>query len=314
MNFDKSDDKFCKIKQKLFYKRFVDDSIRRRKKDTVDELFQSLNDYHPKIKFTIEVAPFKFLDTKISYEKNVKTSVYRSEKKLPVHWSSKTPKKYKRNAINTDLHRAKKITSDFGEEVSKIREKFRRANYPPRFTDSVIRQFEEKGDDELLIPANFFEVPKKFVSVNIPYCESNEILAKKFTTKFHEFTENTYSLNIKWNTKKVKSLFSLKSKNPHPSCKIYEGECNCGETYIGETVRNVEVRWNEHNSLQGVSEPSRHLQNHPDHVFSWKVLFSAPSNTRERKNLEASIIAIKKPSLSNQIDTKVLFLFRNGIT
>ena len=36
--------------------------------------------------------------------------------------------------------------------------------------------------------------------------------------------------------------------NLHPSCKIYKGECTCGETYVGETVRNVEVRWAEHNN------------------------------------------------------------------
>ena len=58
-----------------------------------------------------------------------------------------------------------------------------------------------------------------------------------------------FDLYIKWNIKKVKSLFKLKSNNPHTSCKIYEGTSSCGETYIGETKRNVEVRWSEHNSL-----------------------------------------------------------------
>lgn len=302
-------------KNPKFYKRFVDDSIRRREKGTFDELLQNMNNYHAKIKFTTEVAPVKFLDTEIAYEEDgIKTSVYRSDKKLPVHWSSKIPKKYKRNAINTDLHRAKKIASNFADELNKIRQKFKKANYPERFTESVIRQFAEKNDDEPLIPTNFFEIPKSFVWVSLPYCEKNEEISKNFIRKFHKFTGNAYTLCIKWNTKKVKSLLSLKSKNPHPSCKIYYGECNCGETYIGETARNVEVRWKEHNSLQGSSEPSRHLQSHPDHAFSWKVLFSAPLNTRERKNLEASIIAIKRPSLNNQIDTKVLLLFRNGIT
>ena len=81
----------------LFYKRFVDDSINRREKNKPDELFNKLNSYHPKIKFTIEITPEKFLDTKIIYEKNIQASVYRSENKLPNHWNSKVPKKYKRN-------------------------------------------------------------------------------------------------------------------------------------------------------------------------------------------------------------------------
>ena len=97
----------------VFYKRFVDDSINRRSKNEPDRLFEKLNSYHKNIKFTVEVAPNKFLDTKIEYgEDNVNTSVYRSENKLPVHWTSKIPKRYKRNTINTDLHRAEKIASE----------------------------------------------------------------------------------------------------------------------------------------------------------------------------------------------------------
>ena len=171
----------------------------------------------------------------------------------------------------------------------------------------------EKDDGPLIPPYFYDETPKIFVSCSVPFCEKNEDLSKKFIQKFHEFTGNKYTLCIKWNTKKVRSLFNLKSKNPHPSCKIYQGDCSCGETYIGKTARNVEVRWKEHN-IMGNSEPSKHLQNNPDHVFTWKVLYSATLNSRERKNLEASAIAIKKPSLNNQMDTKVLHLFRNGIT
>ena len=134
-------------------------------------------------------------------------------------------------------------------------------------------------------------------------------------SRFHEFTKNKYTVLIKWNTRKVKSLFKLKSQNPHPSCKIYVGECLCGETYIGETARNVEVRWGEHNSLKGNSEPAKHLErNDNNHLFNWKILMSAPLKSKERKNLEAFQIALKKPTLNNQLETKQLNLFRNGIT
>ena len=40
----------------------------------------------------------------------------------------------------------------------------------------------------------------------------------------------------------TKTLFKLKDKSLHSACKIYHGVCSRGETYIGETVRNVETR------------------------------------------------------------------------
>ena len=84
----------------LFYKRFVDDIINRRKKNTPD----SLDCYHPNINFTVEVNPSKFLDSNIKiFNGKVKTSVYRKPNKMPVHWTSKVPKRYKRNLINDDL-------------------------------------------------------------------------------------------------------------------------------------------------------------------------------------------------------------------
>ena len=88
-----------------------------------------------------------------------------------------------------------------------------------------------------------FEVKKPFLLLEIPYCEQNEIASKRFIKKFHQFTGEKYDIAVKWLTKKVKSLFPLKDRNLHPSCKIYKGICSCGETYIGETIRNVEERW-----------------------------------------------------------------------
>ena len=41
---------------------------------------------------------------------------------------------------------------------------------------------------------------------------------------------------------------------------------------------------------------------------------AAPINDRVRKNLEASFIALSRPSLNEQIDANTLLLFRNGVT
>ena len=88
----------------------------------------------------------------------------------------------------------------------------------------------------------------------------------------------------------------------------------CGQTYIGETKRNVELRWDEHNDAQKSSEPAKHLFHHPTHSFTWSIIMSAPQNIRVRKNLEASFIALKAPVLNNQMESKKLTLFRHGVT
>ena len=42
---------------------------------------------------------------------------------------------------------------------------------------------------------------------------------------------------------------------------MYEGKCNCGENYIGETGRNVTIRWDEHSDIDKHSEPESILNN-----------------------------------------------------
>ena len=86
-----------------------------------DEHYNALNSYHQNIKLTLELNPTKFLDTKIIRSNGkIITQVYNNMKKLPVHWASKTPVRYKRNAIIGELHRAKKIASNFDIEIKRI--------------------------------------------------------------------------------------------------------------------------------------------------------------------------------------------------
>ena len=45
--------------------------------------------------------------------------------------------------------------------------------------------------------------------------------------------------------------------------------------YIGESRRNVRIRWDEHEDPKKDSEPAKQLRNHPGHSFSGKILLSA---------------------------------------
>ena len=166
----------------------------------------------------------------------------------------------------------------------------------------------------MIIPPQLFEIPKEILFLQVPFCETNEERSTNFLNKFHNFTNEKFKLTSRLNTQNLKSLFSLKDKDLYPTSKIYKGIYSCESTYVGETKWNVEVRYSEHNHPGGKSEPSNHLYQNINHVFTWPVICSAPKIDRTRKNLEAFYVALMRLNLNEQCDSNVLTLSRNGIT
>ena len=64
---------------------------------------------------------------------------------------------------------------------------------------------------------------------------------------------------VLWSTRNIKSLFLHKDKVGHRSCVIYEEKCPYKLSCIGETKRDSEVRWKEHEVPAGKSESAKHL-------------------------------------------------------
>ena len=147
--------------------------------------------------------------------------------------------------------------------------------------------------------------------MQIPFLEVNEKGSKKFLNKFYNFSNEKFKLVIRRKTRNLKSLFPLKDKDLHFTCKICKGSCE--STYVGETNRNVEVRYSEHNHPSGKSEPSKHLNQNINHMFNWSVICSAPKIDRTRKDLEAFYITIMKPNLNEQCNSNLLTHLRNCI-
>ena len=102
-----------------FYKRFVDDIYRWRKRSVQDELFDKMNSYHPNIKLINEISPQKILRHQ-DLQNFQSSSVFYvlKENKQSIHWNSTVPKSYKRNVIIGDVHCAKRISCDFDYEIS----------------------------------------------------------------------------------------------------------------------------------------------------------------------------------------------------
>ena len=89
------------------------------------------------------------------------------------------------------------------------------------------------------------------------------------------------------------------------------GVCSCEETYIGETIKNVENRWNKHNIPSEKSNSSKHLNSNILHRFSWSVICKAPIKKFTHKILEEYFIV---PTLNDQIELDLLHLFKNENT
>ena len=118
-------------------------------------------------------------------------------------------------------------------------------------------------------------IEKQF-TIRTPFCKLNEHHALKFIRKLKSFTKEKYSFVVIWKTRNIRSLFNLKNKVSHVSSVLYEGKCNCGENCIGETGRNVTIRWTEHSDISKNSEPAKYLNQFREHIFNWKILKRAP--------------------------------------
>ena len=123
----------------LFYKRYVDDIFRRRKKNYTDQLYHELNNYHPNINLTIEINPKMFLDTQvITQNGKIETTVYRK----------------------STNHRYQLHLNDIKEtQQTYILEKFLAVDYPQKFVESVICHFQNgkigSVEDDYIIARHF---------------------------------------------------------------------------------------------------------------------------------------------------------------
>ena len=76
----------------------------------------------------------------------------------------------------------------------------------------------------------------------LPKCPSNDRDVKHFIDKIESFTNGKVNFIVLWSTKNIISSFPLKDRVKHLSYVIYEGKRSCGRRYVGETIRNSDIR------------------------------------------------------------------------
>ena len=100
----------------------------------------------------------------------------------------------------------KEYHQNFDEEIPLIKEKFMKADYPLRFINSVVNEFQkgkECGGGSFIIQTSLFEIAKPLIFVEIPYFELNEIKSKHFMKKFHKFTNKSFRMVVMWKTRNI---------------------------------------------------------------------------------------------------------------
>ena len=307
------------------YKRFMDDIFCLFENEKqADLFFQYLNNQHPNIKFTFEKQnndrlPFLDININLNNQGSFWTSIYRKPTftGLFTNFKSFVPFSYKLALINTLIHRVYKICNSwtlFHNDICNLTKILKRNSYPPKLINRQINKYLNKQyifsnntcgkDVEKEINKYYFKIP--FIGKK----------SKETKIRISEISQR-YCKNLKvitcFSLLKIGSFFSVKDKTPtaQKSSIVYLFSCaGCNASYIGETIRKLSDRADEHLNSGKSSVIFDHLKsskncNDKCDLSSFKIIDSAQSEFR-LKLKEAIHIRLKKPSLNKQIKHEFL--------
>ena len=335
-------DELIKKGKILKWCRFVDDCFAIIDKDSEELIFDKLNSWDSKLTFTTEKMSengLVFLDCLIFYkDKKLHSKKYRKEGINTVvsnYEHSVMCKKYLRNSIFTMLHREKDCSSSqelFLESLEELKEVLRRNNYPQRLVDSKIAEF-LKNDQKPDRPPKVHTLCLDYNSANIEAYVNNLIKRMKKLVP-------SFEVNIAYKTQKVCSIFSNTAKVcldfDEVTNTIYQFQCPCNSTYVGQSERPLVTRIREHQQpsrSKNLPEKTTGIYKHIDRcpVYQQKRNLFAPVLTKkikfeffkthfkilkkgfrsdfERRKTEAFYIRVKSPDLNDQRDHTFFKLF-----
>ena len=110
----------------------------------------------------------------------------------------------------------------------------------------------------------------------------------------------------------IGKLFPYKDRQSllHSSGVVYQLTCSCGQSYIGQTKRNLITRLNEHRTCED-SEVCKHLLNNPNYQINFdspKILDRCNHVTKLRIK-ETFQISKTEPQLNVDNQSLPLYLF-----
>ncbi len=306
----------AKLNHTTLYKRYVDDVFAIVDHlNEAEELLSTMNNLHPKIKFTMELErdnQISFLDVHLSRQTDgsITRRVFHKNtwKGQYLHFLSFVPVQWKRNLVCNLFQRTRKICSEdtVDAELASLKNTLLRLGYPPRFIDKYNKPLRTKMTELL--------APKKPVFISLPFKGDNILHTIK--RRLLSAIQRTYyaaELIICSPTKPLPVPCAKDALPLHATSNcVYEFTCTCGCKYIGRTQRQLAARAKEHlpswlfkqenrTPRSSITEHLLDAGHSVDPIASFRVLVRARTN-RILRYLEAAAIRRFKPDLCKQLE------------
>ena len=297
-----------------FYKRFVDDTLAAVKDvPTAEAFLVTLNNCHPSISFTMEIAtngklPFVGIEILKKGCKLV-TSVNRKPTNtgLLLHHQSHVDNRYKRSLVKTMLNRAFRLSSTwdlFTTECERLKLMFSNLKYPDSLINSTLAHFVTSVTSRDTLPTPQTENIHRIV---LPFKDqrSADIVKKHLSdlsNKIHHILQPFFSSRKLGDDRKVQE-----PKPPliNQQCVVYHFVCDlCDADYVGYTSRHLHQRIDEHR----FSAIGKHLKNNHqvDTIGDLTSNFTILKKCQGKLDcliFEMLWIRKKRPSLNTQSDS-----------
>lgn len=254
-----------------FLTKYVDDLFAIIKKDDEETILKTFNNYHKRLKFTIEKEQnneLPYLDMKLHRDGNkIITDWYAKSiaSGRIINYNSTQPTQQKINTALSFITRVRKLSDDkfINKNMGKIKEILTKNSYPIYIINDLIKKSTntKPGKNE---ENNTSGNTKKYYSLSyIPKLTENK--------KLQEITNDKQIIWAHTANKTIQSLFTkTKSKieTNEQSNVVYEIKCtgneieSCGKVYIGTTKRSVSTRVTEHKNDINKNKQSTALSQH----------------------------------------------------
>ena len=314
----------------VFYRRYVDDTFVLFSDKSHAALFlQYLNNQHNSINFTMDCESdnqLAFLDSCITRVNNCFISdIYRKPtfSGLGLSYFSFVSFRFKINSIQTLLHRAYNVTSNYlclHKELTFLKHFFTQNGYPLKLIDSQIRKFLNSK----FSPATSTVTQRSFF-LSLPYFGyQSEKLKTELLTLLQKYFPDIKFIIILVNKNTIGSLFNHKDRLPlfMRSSVVYKYSCPlCGSVYVGSSTRTLKTRAYEHAGKSVRTE--RHLAHPPfsnirEHSMSCNSsvklddfnILDYCNHSSDIRILESLYISKLRPSLNNSLSSHPLYIVK----